>query len=238
MAEKQKNVHAGHRQRMKKRFIEHGFQGMEQHEVLEILLYYAVPRKDTNVLAHRLINRYGSFAKVCDAPVDVLQKDFGLSESAAVLLKMIPELARIYADSKFDLEYIDKENAPEILFPKFIGATVEKVALALSDANNKLLFCDIVTVGSISATETPVRKIVDLSLRHNAKYAYIAHNHPSELCSPSKQDLETTLTISKTLNSLGVKLVDHIIFTSTDYYSVCSFRHNLKYFSDNNWYEV
>lgn len=238
MADKQDNVHSGHRQRMKKRFIEHGFVGMEQHEILEMLLYYAVPRKDTNALAHRLITRYGSFAKVCNAPVDVLQKDFGLSESAAVLLKMIPELSRTYVDTTHDLEYIDKSNAPEILHSKFIGATVEKVALALSDANNKLVFCDIIMVGSLSVTEIPLRKIVDFSIRHNARYAYVAHNHPSELCSPSKQDLETTLTISQTLKNLGVKLVDHIIFTSTDYYSVRSFMHNSKYFSDKNWYEV
>ena len=238
MADKQENVHAGHRQRMRKRFIDNGFQGMEQHEILEMLLYYAIPRKDTNALAHRLLNRYGSFAKVCDAPVDVLQKDFGLTESAAVLLRMIPELARAYTDSRSNLEYIDKRVAPDILLPKFIGATVEKVALALSDANNKLVFCDIIAVGSITSSETPVRKIVDLALRHNARYAYLAHNHPSELCAPSSDDLEITKTVSDTLQKLGVKLIDHIIFTSTDYYSIRSYKHNLKYFSDNNWYEV
>ena len=238
MADKQENVHAGHRQRMRKRFIDNGFQGMEQHEILEMLLYYAIPRKDTNALAHRLLNRYGSFSKVCDAPIDILQKDFGLTESAAVLLRMIPELARTYTDSRSNLEHIDKRVAPDILSPKFIGATVEKVALALSNSNNKLVFCDIIAVGSITSSEAPVRKIVDLALRHNARYAYLAHNHPSELCVPSADDLRTTKIVSDTLQKLGVKLIDHIIFTSTDYYSIRSFKHNAKYFSDNNWYEV
>lgn len=225
MAEQKENVHAGHRQRVKKRFAEHGFKGMEEHQVLEMVLFYAIPRKDTNLLAHRLIDRYGSFSKVCDAPLDVLQNDFKLSESAAVLLKMIPELSRVYAESKLDLKYIDKTTVAEVLRPKFIGASSEKIALALSDAKDKLVFCDIVSDGSLSATELPVRKIVDSALRSNAKYAYIAHNHPSELCVPSRNDLEMTRVIASTLGSIGVKLVDHIIFTSTEFFSIRSYKH-------------
>ena len=230
MAEKKENVHAGHRRRMRKRFIGQGFQGMEQHEVLEMLLYYGIPRKDTNLTAHRLLDRYGSFAKVCDTPVDVLQRDFGLTEAAAVLIKMVPELARVYAETKFSKPYIDKDTAVEVLRPKFIGATVEKVAIALSDANDRLILCNVVAEGSLSATESPVRKIVDLALRHNAKYVYLAHNHPSELCAPSRQDLETTRVISETLNSIGVMLVDHIVFTSTDHFSIRSYKHFAKVF--------
>ena len=230
MAEKKENVHAGHRRRMRKRFIGQGFQGMEQHEVLEMLLYYGIPRKDTNLTAHRLLDRYGSFANVCDTPVDVLQRDFGLTEAAAVLIKMVPELARVYAETKFSKPYIDKDTAVEVLRPKFIGATVEKVAIALSDANDRLILCDVVAEGSLSATESPVRKIVDLALRHNAKYVYLAHNHPSELCAPSRQDLETTRVISETLNSIGVMLVDHIVFTSTDHFSIRSYKHFAKVF--------
>ena len=230
MAEKKENVHAGHRQRMRKRFIGQGFQGMEQHEVLEMLLYYGIPRKDTNLTAHRLLDRYGSFAKVCDTPVDVLQRDFGLTEAAAVLIKMVPELARVYAETKFSKPYIDMDTAVEVLRPKFIGATVEKVAIALSDANDRLILCDVVAEGSLSATESPVRKTVDLALRHNAKYVYLAHNHPSELCAPSRQDLETTRVISETLNSIGVMLVDHIVFTSTDHFSIRSYKHFAKVF--------
>ncbi len=230
MAEQKENVHAGHRQRVKKRFAEHGFKGMEEHQVLEMVLFYAIPRKDTNLLAHRLIDRYGSFSKVCDAPLDVLQNDFKLSESAAVLLKMIPELSRVYAESKLDLKYIDKTTVAEVLRPKFIGASSEKIALALSDAKDKLVFCDIVSDGSLSATELPVRKIVDSALRSNAKYAYIAHNHPSELCVPSRNDLEMTRVIASTLGSIGVKLVDHIIFTSTEFFSIRSYKHFESYF--------
>ena len=225
-----KNVHEGHRQRMKKYFVQNGFKGLEEHQILEMILFYAVPRRDTNLMAHRLLDRYGSIAKVCDAPIDTLKNDFGLSESTAVLLKMIPEMARVYSESKHTAEIIDLDNAADILRSKFIGANVEKVALALGTANGRLIMCDIVCEGSINATEMPIRKIVDLALRHNAKYAYVAHNHPSELCLPSRPDLETTRMLSETLYSIGVVLADHIIFTDTDSFSIHSHTKFKKYF--------
>lgn len=230
MADNKQNVHAGHRQRVKKRFIEHGFDGFEEHQILEMLLFYAIPRKDTNVLAHQLLERYGNFAKVCDTPIDVLINDFGLSESAAVLIKMQPQLARVYSESRLNAKQIDISNAPDIMRPKFIGATSEKVVLALSDTKDKLVFCDVVSEGSMTSSDFPVRKIVDLALRHNARFAYVAHNHPSELCVPSRPDLETTKTISDTLHSVGVLLVDHLIFTSTEHFSIRKHKHFSKLF--------
>lgn len=235
--EKENNPHAGHRQRMKQRFVEYRFKGMQQHEILELLLYYAIPRKDTNPLAHRMLERYGSFAKVCDTPVDMLQRDFGLSESAAVLLNMIPELARTYAETKSSLDHIDTKNAPEILRKKFIGATIEKTAIALADSNDKLLLCEIIAEGSVSATESPVRKIVNLALQRNAKYVYMAHNHPSEMCVPSRKDVEATHNLSVTLDGIGVILVDHLIITSNDYFSIRSHKQLSKVFV-NKRYEI
>lgn len=233
MDEEKKNVHAGHRQRMKKYFIDNGFNGLEEHQILELILFYAVPRKDTNLMAHNLLDRYGTIAKICDAPIDILEDDFGLSESTAVFLKMIPEMARVYLESKHMSETIDIDNAPDILCSKFIGANVEKVALALSTADDKLILCDMVCEGSITATQMPIRKIVDLALRHNAKYAYVAHNHPSGLCLPSRPDLDTTRRLSVTLYNIGVTLVDHIIFTDTDYFSIHTNNKFKKYFVNN-----
>ncbi len=234
MDDEKKNIHEGHRQRMKKYFVDHGFNGLEDHQILELILFYAFPRRDTNTMAHRLLDRYGNLAKVCDTPIDILEKDFGLSQSTAVLLKMIPEMARVYSESKHKSESIDIDSAPDIMRSKFIGANFEKVALALSTANNRLIMCDIVCEGSISATEMPIRKIVDLALRHNAKFAYVAHNHPSGLCLPSRPDLETTRKLSETLNSIGVILVDHIIFTDTDCFSVHTNNKFKKYFVNNH----
>jgi len=225
MAEKKENIHAGHRQRVKSRFIEHGFDGMEPHQILELVLFYAIPRKDTNELAHRLLDRYGTIAHVCNAPIDVLEKDFGLSENAAVLLKMIPPLSACYENAALEAKYIDMHEAVKIMRPHFLGATTERVVLAMSDARDKLLFCDVVSTGSLTATDFPMRKIADYALRHNARYAYIAHNHPSGHCVPSQKDLKATRFISELLEKIGVMLVDHIIFTATESFSIRSQKH-------------
>ncbi len=231
-SEKPKNIHAGHRQRMRKRFIERGIEGFETHEKLEMLLYYAIPRKDTNELAHRLLDRFGTFAGVCNAPIDILQRDFGLTETAAVLLRMIPAMASAYVDSAADGQFVNRHIALDLLRPKFIGATTEKVAVVLSNSKRHLVYSDIISVGSLTATDLPIRKIVDLSLRMNARYVYLAHNHPSELCMPSRPDLETTHTISETLYALGISLVDHFVITSNDYFSIRSEKKFSKVFVD------
>lgn len=212
--------HNGRRQRQKEKFLKNGFDIFEQHEILEMLLYYAIPRRDTNPLAHRLLNRYGSFGRVCDAPCDELERDFGLSKNAVVLLKMQPQLARVYVESKHDDECVDPESLGDTFQSMFIGRNTEAVALILSNAKGKVIFSDIISKGSINSTEMPVRRIVDLSIRHNAKTAFIAHNHPSGSLLPSKNDLDTTLTLSETLHSVGVILYDHFIITDAHYISL------------------
>lgn len=213
--------HSGHRNRVRKKFIENGFDVFEAHEALEMFLYYAIPRKDTNPLAHRLLDRYITIGGVCDAPIDELMNDFGLSESAAVYIKMLPEMSRLYNESKMlDDNIIDIENLGKQFQAKFIGRTNEAVALMLGDAKGKMIYFGIISKGSLNSSDVPVRKIVDLSLRHNAKTAFMAHNHPSGTALPSRSDLQITQTVKDTLMSVGVILVDHYIITDDDYVSL------------------
>ena len=213
--------HTGHRQRLKKKFIENGFDVFEPHEALEMYLFYAIPRKDTNPLAHRLIDRYLTIAGVCDAPIDELMNQFGLSESTAVYLKMLPEMSRLYNESKMSHDYIIKdETIGDMFMKKFIGRTEEAVALMLGDVKGKMLYFDIIAKGSINSSDVPIRRIVDLALRHNARSVYIAHNHPSGSAFPSDRDLETTKALRDTLYTVGVVLGDHFIITTDDYVSL------------------
>ena len=221
MASSNGHEHTGHRKRLKKKFIENGFDIFEPHEALEMYLFYAIPRKDTNPLAHRLLDRYLTIGGVCDAPIDELQREFGLSESASVFLKMLPEMSRLYAESKLSDDYvIDYETLGDVFKTKFIGRTNEAVALMLGDAKGKMIYFDIISKGSLNSASMPIRKIVDLSLRHNAKTAFIAHNHPSGSALPSGDDIDTTQTILETLASVDVELVDHFIITDDDYVSL------------------
>lgn len=221
MASSNGNEHTGHRKRLKKKFIENGLDVFEPHEALELYLFYAIPRKDTNPLAHRLLDKYGSIGAVCDAPIDELEREFALSETAAVLLKLLPQMSRLYNESKMSYDKpIDLETVGDMFAAKFIGRTSEETALMLGDAKGKMIYFDIIAKGSLTATEMPARKIVDLALRKNARTAFLGHNHPSGTALPSPGDLEATELLKDTLGTIGVELVDHFIVTSEDYVSL------------------
>lgn len=215
------NEHSGHRARVRKKFLENGFDGFEPHEILEMYLFYAIPRKDTNALAHRLINCYKNIGGVCDAPINELMVEFSLSESAATLLKMLPEMSRLYKESKLsENNDIDLEHLGEIFQTKFLGRQSEAVALMLGDAKGKVIYYDIVSKGTISSTGMSLRKIVDLALKYNARTAFVAHNHPSGVALPSRGDLVSTKALKETLYNIGVNLIDHYIVTDDDFISL------------------
>lgn len=221
MGDSKKSEHSGHRERLRRRFIDNGLDGFEEHQALELYLFYAIPRRDTNPLAHRLLERYRNIGGVCDAPIDELERDFGLSESAAALLKLLPEMSRLYNESKLsDTNLIDPETVGDMIARRFIGRTSEAVALLLGSAKGKILYFDIVAKGSVSSSDFPLRRIVDLAIRHNARTAYIAHNHPSGSLLPSRADLDATKQISSTLKSIGVHLIDHFIVADNEYVSL------------------
>ena len=120
MGDSKKSEHSGHRERLRRRFIDNGLDGFEEHQALELYLFYAIPRRDTNPLAHRLLERYRNIGGVCDAPIDELERDFGLSESAAALLKLLPEMSRLYNESKLsDTNFIDPETVGEMIARRF-----------------------------------------------------------------------------------------------------------------------
>lgn len=221
MGDSKKSEHSGHRERLRRRFIDNGLDGFEEHQALELYLFYAIPRRDTNPLAHRLLERYRNIGGVCDAPFDELERDFGLSESAATLLKLLPEMSRLYNESKLsDTNFIDPETVGEMIARRFIGRTSEAVALLLGSAKGKILYFDIVAKGSVSSSDFPLRRIVDLAIRHNARTAYIAHNHPSGSLLPSRADIDVTKLLDSTLSSVGVHLLDHFIVADNEYASL------------------
>ncbi len=221
-SDKPVNVHKDHRSRMKKRFIDNGsLDGFQTHEQLEMLLYYACPRKDTNELAHRLLNGFGSFSALCDASVSALC-DCGISEHVAVLLKMIPEFSRIYIDDKknnADRE-IDFEHLGDFFIPKYIGKDFEEVYLLLLDNKGRQIFFGCIAKGSFSGSDVPVKKIVELTMKYQAYSAVISHNHPSGNLFPSREDCAITEQLIKTLELIDSHLIDHIIVSGDEYISL------------------
>jgi DNA repair protein RadC len=215
------NPHNGHRDRLRKKFLDNSFDSLEIHEVLELMLYYAIPRKDTNPIAHRLIDSFGSISAVFDAPIDKLREQ-GISENCAIYLKLMPQICRIYMEDKHNNadKIIDIDNIGEKLKHKFVGRDYEAVVLLLLDSKYKEVFCGVVSKGSVSACEVYVRKIIELSVQYNAKFAVLSHNHPSGVALPSNADIATTKKVYQALRLIDVVLLDHIIVADDDYVSL------------------
>lgn len=211
------NVHSGHRSRVRKKFLDNGIDSFETHEILELLLFYAVPMKNTSVLAHKLLDTFGSISAVFDAPFDTLI-DAGLTESQAVMLKLMPDITRVYINDKHNnaSKVVDFDSLGDVIIRKFIGRENENVLLILLDAKGKEIFCGIVSKGSLNDATLPVRRIVDLALRYNAKSAVVAHNHPSGVALPSRDDLNATVNLKNALDLIGVRLLDHYIVADND----------------------
>lgn len=226
-----KNIHDGHRDRMRNKYINKGIDVFEQHEILEMLLFYAVPRKNTNDIAHKLLEACGSLSAVFDAPIDILMRH-GISYNAAVLIHMVPDLSRVYQSDKFDNEekLITNDNIGEKMIRVFAGKTEEAVYAIFLDAKGKELYSGIISRGSARFAPIYAKDLVSISARCNAVSVIIAHNHPSGVAFPSKADIEATADIADALEIIGVRLVDHIIVADRDYISLASTPHFAKLF--------
>ena len=213
--------HDGHRARMRKRYLDNSFDGFQDHEILEMLLYNCYTRRNTNDIAHKLLEAFGSISAVLEAPVDSLVKA-GVSESVAVFLHMIPDVCRVYYDDRNNSKnkIIETKDLGKYFLNKFIGRIDETVYLLLLDSKCKELFCGVISKGTVTSSDVSARKIVDLSMRYNARYAVFAHNHPSGVALPSKADVIFTRTMHSTLSAVGVTLVDHIIVADDLYVSL------------------
>lgn len=216
------SIHKEHRKRLKERFRKDGLDGFNSVQVLELLLFYVIPRRDTNPIAHELINRFGSLTQVLEAPVEELMKVDGIGPEAAQFLSLIPAAGRRYLVDKTMqskvLKTIDQCGA--YLLPYFFGRKVETVFLLCLDAKCKVLCCREVGEGSVNSAGISIRKIVETALGANATAVVLAHNHPSGVAIPSMEDYQTTQRIAAALQAVEVHLVDHIVVADDDYVSM------------------
>ena len=184
------DIHKGHRKRLKEKYLNDGIDNFAEHEILELLLYYALPQKDTNPLAHKLLDSFGSISAIFEAPTSHLLS-LGITENTATLLKLIPDITRIYYDDRFNnkSKRIDTSNLCDYFRYKFLGRTVEHLHLLLMDGKYNEVYSGIISKGSLTAANVPIRKIIELSVFYNAQYAVLAHNHLSGIALPSKSDI-------------------------------------------------
>lgn len=220
MADKLKeNLHSGHRQRVRDEFLKNGFSpNVPDHKMLELLLFYSIPRKDTNPIAHKLLNHFGSFSALLDASPEEIEKVEGVGKSTAALLKLIMPIARRYLDDADNIvNTIPKiSDICKYITNKYAGVSEEMFAVTSLNANGTVVGFDIVCQGEISIVQVPVRKIIEIVLQRKAVGVIISHNHPKGIALPSSSDIAATEKISEILNDINVKLVDHIIVSGKD----------------------
>lgn len=220
--DEQKPIHTGHRQRLYESYLQTGLDGFSDIVVLELLLTYAIPRKDTNEIAHALLSHFGSLYAVFEAPPASLLQVPGVTERAAILLHMQPQLWKRYAlsrqaDTKI---FATREDCIRYLLAQFRGAREEQVYMMCLDAKCKLLDCRKISEGSVNSTPLPIRKVVEAALAVNATSILIAHNHTSGIALPSREDLQVTTLLHTALQCVDIRLLDHVIIADDDYVSL------------------
>ena len=206
-------MHKDHRKHTKDRFISEGLDSFEPHNVLELLLFYSIPQKDTNETAHMLINRFGSLSAVFDAPYDDLLTVPGISEHSATLIKLIPAISRRYAMEKNSkvTKLSSIEDIGKYLVARYLGVTEETVLLLLLDNKFGLIDCVKVHEGSVNSSAITMRKLIETALFKRASMVVLAHNHPSGVALPSSDDLFTTQQVKRASDLVEIGMLAHII---------------------------
>lgn len=209
-----RSLHHGHRDRLRARFLSEGLDAFDDHQVLELILFYAIPRVDTNPIAHRLMDRYGSLAAVLEADPRDIQSVEGVGEQAAVFIALLPQLTRRYLADRARQGRPCLQSAAAVadyLIPLMAGRVDEVFFVLCLDAQLRLLFPALISEGTVKEAFVHPRLVVEAVIRHRAAAVILAHNHPGGTASPSAQDRRLTQDLVDALGAIGVSVMDHVI---------------------------
>ena len=218
----------GHRERIKEKFLKNGIDGFAEYEILELLLTYCIPRKDTKPIAKELLNKFKSLDNVFKADFDKLFAIDGLGKNSIAFLKLIGELPSIlYKDELKNKKLVDKETLKisnkdillKYLRNKIGYEEIEKFYVLYLSSSNEVIEFEENSAGTLDRSSVYPREIYKRVINLNAKSIILAHNHPSDNITPSKSDIELTNEIAKGLKNFGALLIEHIIITKNSYFS-------------------
>jgi len=211
-------IHEGHREQQKQKFLTYGLDSFTDVEALELLLYYAIPRRDTNGAAHALLDRFGSFRGVMEAEEKELSAVPGIGRNAAGLIRLVTALNQRYLRQgpARGIRLADSKSVCAYLVPKFAYCSEETALLLTLDGAGRLIRCHQLAEGQSNQVLLSSRTIVDLVLRDKAVKVILAHNHISGVALPSDSDIATTNHIHHALALIDVELLDHIIVCDND----------------------
>ncbi len=216
------NIHEGHRERLKSGFSQHGLESFDDLNALELLLFYAIPRNDTNPVAHRLMERFGSLAAVFDASERELMEVDGVGRSTAILIRLLPQILKksVVSQTEEIKQIRNSADAGRFLSPRFIGEKDEAVYVLFLDSKKCVIRCCEMGRGVVNGADVSVRRIVEAALKDKVSSVIVAHNHPDGIALPSKEDDYFTKRLYSSLNLIGIRLEDHLIFAGDEYVSL------------------
>lgn len=210
-----------HRKRLKKKFVDTGIDAFHDYEILELLLTYAIPRKDVKSLAKRLIKHFGSLKKILDADMKDLEKLSGIKTHTAVLIKLVKEISSFYLKEKAaeQTQITCTKELLDFLINKMGGLKDEQFHVIYLNAQNKIIDIETVQEGIVNQTVVYPRKVLENALLRKASAIIMAHNHPSGYVKPSDSDIRLTRTIQEAAKILDILVHDHVIIGENKFFS-------------------
>ena len=221
MSETKKPSYIGHRQRIKEKYEKSGIDGWLDYEVLELVLSYAIPRKDTKPIAKELISRFKTINGVLDSDIKELRTINGISNHTALFLNLLKDIAILYLEK--GLHNKDMLSSPQVVYDylkaSLKGAVDEEFKTLFLDSRNQLIAIETLKTGTVNRSVVYPRKIVERALYNHAAGVIIAHNHPAATLQPSQDDSTITNAVKTALETIDIVLLDHIIIGGNGYFS-------------------
>ena len=214
--------HKGHRQRMRERVQSYGLDSLAEHEALEYVLYLTNAQRDTNGIAHDLIDRFGDFAAVLEASEEELCTVEGVGPSTARMLHLLPQISRYYGRSRPSTTRCIKttEQMGSYLMAKFAWSDYERAMLVSLDSRKRVRAAVWLREGTSDRVSLDIKNVVAAAIKGGTDAVVLCHNHPNGVALPSLEDMDATGSIARALGLVNVHLLDHFILTDTEYFSM------------------
>lgn len=223
MRQMEENIHSGHRERLRKRFRISGFEGWSEHEILEFMLFYALPRCDTNERAHMLIQKFGNLESVLSAPVEDLTRVEGIGEKTAYFLRSLGVFSGYLSRHSFINQRMTSHKLSELLTRLFTGCENEHIYLLMLRKNMSLT--SVLQLNSGTKNHVPVlmEDVLSAIRSNRATYVIAAHNHPSGELKPSEEDIMLTRILAETLSLINIRLLEHYIVYADEHLGIMEY---------------
>lgn len=216
------NIHAGHRKRLIDRIYKSGVENTDEIQLTELVLFFCIPRADTNPIAHRLLKEFGSFAGILDADKESLQVVDGVGESTAKMLTLLKGILSEYRKKKNqkNTAISNYKMAKEFFDLLLQDGTEEEFYIACLNSKNEIVSYKILQKGNVNNLVFSMRELTEYVLKNKAISIILGHSHPSGVAIPSFDDIKTTIRIIETMAMINIDVVDHVIVGKTETYSM------------------